>query len=85
VRGYSSSARKEDELAAARGNPDVDWIVVRMHQVAISTADLANGADLGIREEWVPFFYKHGVDLESSTITNARPIAAGKRVPSARR
>jgi 3',5'-cyclic AMP phosphodiesterase CpdA len=66
VRGYSSGAQKawlEQELAAARGDRDVDWIVVCMHQVAISTADMANGADLGIREEWVPLFDKYGVDL----------------------
>ena len=34
-----------------------------MHQVAISTVDKVNGADLGIREEWVPLFDKYGVDL----------------------
>ena len=34
-----------------------------MHQVAISTADMFNGADLGIRQEWVPLFDKYGVDL----------------------
>jgi hypothetical protein len=65
VRGYSLGAQKvwlEKELAAARGDRDVDWIVVCMHQVAISTA-MANGADLGIREEWVPLFDKYGVDL----------------------
>jgi hypothetical protein len=66
VRGYSAGAQKtwlEQELSAARGNPDVDWLVVCMHQVAISTADMFNGADLGIREEWVPLFDKYGVDL----------------------
>jgi hypothetical protein len=66
VRGYSGGAQKawlEAELAAARGNPDIDWIVVCMHQVAISTADKANGADLAIREEWLPLFDKYGVDL----------------------
>jgi hypothetical protein len=66
VRGYSSGAQKawlEKELATARANHDVDWIVVCMHQVVISTADMANGADLGIREEWVPLFDKYGVDL----------------------
>jgi len=66
VRGYSSGAQKawlEAELAASRGNPDIDWIVVCMHQVAISTADKFNGADLGIREEWVPLFDRYGVDL----------------------
>ena len=66
VRGYSSGAQKawlERELAATRRNRDIDWIVVCMHQVAISTADKFNGADLGIREEWVPLFDKYNVDL----------------------
>ena len=34
-----------------------------MHQVAISTADKFNGADLGIRQEWLPLFDQYGVDL----------------------
>jgi 3',5'-cyclic AMP phosphodiesterase CpdA len=66
VRGYSSGAQKvwlEAELSAARRDSDIDWIVVCMHQVAISTADMFNGADLGIREEWVPLFDRYGVDL----------------------
>jgi hypothetical protein len=66
VRGYSKGAQKawlEAELAAARHDPAIDWIVVCMHQVAISTADKTNGADLGIREEWSPLFDRYGVDL----------------------
>jgi len=66
VRGYSGGAQKawlERELATARRLPGIDWVVVCMHQVAISTADKFNGADLGIREEWVPLFDRHGVDL----------------------
>jgi Calcineurin-like phosphoesterase/Purple acid Phosphatase, N-terminal domain len=66
VRGYSAGAQKawlEKELTAARGARDVDWIVVCMHQVAISTVDKFNGADLGIREEWMPLFDRYGVDL----------------------
>jgi hypothetical protein len=66
VRGYSHGAQKawlETELAAARADRGIDWIVVCMHQVAISTADKFNGADLGIREEWAPLFDRHGVDL----------------------
>ena len=66
VRGYSEGAQKawlEKELTAARGDREVDWIVVCMHQVAISTVDKFNGADLGIRQEWVPLFDKYGVDL----------------------
>jgi Purple acid Phosphatase, N-terminal domain/Calcineurin-like phosphoesterase len=66
VRGYSKGEQKiwlEKELAATRDNRDIDWIVVCMHQVAISSVDMFNGADLGIREEWVPLFDKYGVDL----------------------
>jgi 3',5'-cyclic AMP phosphodiesterase CpdA len=66
VRGYSKGAQKawlEKELAAARSNGDIDWIVVCMHQVAISTVDKFNGADLGIRQEWIPLFDKYSVDL----------------------
>ena len=66
VRGYSFGAQKawlEKELAATRTNRDIDWVVVCMHQVAISTADKFNGADLGIREEWVPLFDRYNVDL----------------------
>jgi hypothetical protein len=66
VRGYSSGAQRawlQRELAATRENHDIDWVVVCMHQVAISTADNFNGADLGIREEWVPLFDKYNVDL----------------------
>ncbi|ARN83350.1 hypothetical protein B1812_03855 [Methylocystis bryophila] len=66
VRGYSLGAQKawlEQELAETRANRDIDWIVVCMHQVAISTADKFNGADLGVREEWLPLFDKYNVDL----------------------
>jgi hypothetical protein len=66
VRGYSKGAQKvwlEKQLAAARRDRDIDWLVVCMHQVAISTVDKFNGADLGIRQEWVPLFDKYGVDL----------------------
>jgi 3',5'-cyclic AMP phosphodiesterase CpdA len=65
-RGYSKGAQKgwlEKELAAARRDNDIDWIVVCMHQVAISTVDKFNGADLGIRQEWGPLFDRYGVDL----------------------
>ncbi|MDP9889545.1 purple acid phosphatase family protein [Pseudarthrobacter enclensis] len=66
VRGYSQGAQKawlEKELSAARSDQNIDWVVVCMHQVVISTAGSFNGADLGIRQEWVPLFDKYGVDL----------------------
>ncbi len=65
VRGCSGGAQRpflEAELAAAQANTDIDWIVVCMHQTAISTAD-ANSADLAIREQWLPLFDRYGVDL----------------------
>lgn len=66
VRGYSGGAQKrwlDSELADARRDPRIDWVVVCMHQTAISTADRTNGADLGIRQEWLPLFDRYGVDL----------------------
>ena len=66
VRGYSQGAQKawlEKELAAARADRSIDWLVICMHQVAISSVDKFNGADLGIREEWLPLFDTYGVDL----------------------
>jgi hypothetical protein len=66
VRGYSGGAQKtwlERALAAARRDRHIDWIVVCMHQVAISSVDQFNGADLGIRQEWLPLFDQYGVDL----------------------
>ncbi|MDD4868459.1 MAG: metallophosphoesterase family protein, partial [Mycobacterium sp.] len=66
VHGYSGGAQKRwlaSELENAQRDPDVDWVVVGMHQTAISTADHTNGADLGIREQWLPLFDRFGVDL----------------------
>ncbi|TCO53747.1 purple acid phosphatase family protein [Actinocrispum wychmicini] len=65
VNGYSGGrqlAWLERELAAARRSRDVDWIVVAMHQVMISSSD-ANGADLGLRQKYGPLFDRYGVDL----------------------
>ena len=66
VHGYSGGAQKRwltGQLAAARHDPGIDWVVVCMHQTAISTTDKTNGADLGIREEWLPLFDQYRVDL----------------------
>src|SRR6266545_1458164 len=64
VRGYSGGAQKawlDTTLGAARRDPAVDWVVVCMHQLAMSSG-LGNGCDLGIREEFTPLFDRHGVD-----------------------
>jgi len=66
VRGYSGGAQKawlEQELTSTRADRNIDWIVVCMHQVAISSVDKFNGADLGIRQEWLPLFDRYEVDL----------------------
>ena len=65
VQGYSGGAQRrwlERELAAARRSPQIDWVVVCMHQVAMSSGR-GNGADLGIRREWLPLFDAYQVDL----------------------
>ncbi len=65
VRGYSGGAQRawlERELMAARDDDAIDWIVVCMHQVAMSSG-LFNGADLGIRQQFLPLFDAYGVDL----------------------
>ncbi|MEW2304229.1 metallophosphoesterase family protein [Streptomyces sp. NPDC006655] len=65
ISGYSGGrqlAFLEKELKAARDSKDVDWVVVAMHQVMISSSD-ANGADLGLREKYGPLFDRYGVDL----------------------
>lgn len=65
VNGYSGGRQLhwlERELKQARSSRDVDWVVVAMHQVMISSADF-NGADLGLREKYGPLFDKYGVDL----------------------
>jgi 3',5'-cyclic AMP phosphodiesterase CpdA len=65
IRGYSGGEQRdwlEQQLAAARASDDIDWMVVCMHQVAMSSAHF-NGADLGIRQELLPLFDAYGVDL----------------------
>jgi hypothetical protein len=65
VSGYSAGAQRawlESQLRAARSSRRIDWVVVCMHQVMISTSD-ANGADLGIRQTWGPLFDQYEVDL----------------------
>jgi Calcineurin-like phosphoesterase/Purple acid Phosphatase, N-terminal domain len=65
IHGYSRGRQRawlEAELAAARQSAGIDWIVVFMHQPAMSSAHF-NGADLGIRRDFVPLFDRYGVDL----------------------
>jgi hypothetical protein len=66
VRGYSKGAQTrwlEETLSAAQQDAGIDWIVVQMHQDALSSSKNGNGSDKGIRETWLPLFDRHGVDL----------------------
>ncbi|WP_329371968.1 metallophosphoesterase family protein [Streptomyces sp. NBC_00669] len=65
INGYSGGrqlAFLERELKAARADREIDWVVVAMHQVMISSSD-ANGADLGLRAKYGPLFDRYQVDL----------------------
>ncbi|HEY2020760.1 fibronectin type III domain-containing protein [Paraburkholderia sp.] len=66
VRGYSNGEQTrwlENVLQHASRDDDVDWIVVQMHQDALSSSKTGNGSDKGIREAWLPLFDRYGVDL----------------------
>jgi hypothetical protein len=66
VRGYSGGAQTRwlaSTLAAASRDDSVDWIIVQMHQDALSSSKNGNGSDKGIREAWLPLFDRYGVDL----------------------
>jgi hypothetical protein len=66
IRGYSGGAQTrwlEETLAAAALDESIDWIVVQMHQDALSSSKNGNGSDKGIRETWLPLFDRYGVDL----------------------
>jgi hypothetical protein len=65
VRGYSHGEQTrwlEETLRRASCDDDIDWIVVQMHQDALSSST-GNGSDKGIREAWLPLFDRYGVDL----------------------
>lgn len=66
VRGYSGGAQTawlRRTLSAARADASIDWIVVQMHQDALSSSMDGNGSDLGLRQEWLPLFDQYQVDL----------------------
>lgn len=66
VRGYSAGAQTrwlESVLASAQRDSSIDWIIVQMHQDAMSSSRNGNGSDKGIREAWLPLFDRYGVDL----------------------
>ena len=66
IRGYSGGEQTrwlERTLSSASANAGIDWIIVQMHQDALSSSRNGNGSDKGIRESWLPLFDRYGVDL----------------------
>jgi Calcineurin-like phosphoesterase/Purple acid Phosphatase, N-terminal domain len=66
IRGYSGGAQTrwlEKTLREAHEDSEIDWIIVQMHQDALSSSKTGNGSDLGLREAWLPLFERYGVDL----------------------
>ncbi|CAG9207191.1 Metallophosphoesterase [Paraburkholderia sabiae] len=66
VRGYSDGEQTrwlEKTLRHAEDDDDIEWIVVQMHQDALTSSKTGNGSDKGIREAWLPLFDRYGVDL----------------------
>ena len=66
VRGYSKGIQTrwlEETLRHASEDHEIDWIVVQMHQDALTSSKTGNGSDKGIREAWLPLFDRYGVDL----------------------
>jgi Calcineurin-like phosphoesterase len=66
IHGYSGGVQTqwlESTLMAAAKDASIDWIIVQMHQDALSSSKNGNGSDKGIREAWLPLFDRYGVDL----------------------
>jgi len=66
IRGYSNGEQTrwlEKTLHEASHDAGIEWIVVQMHQDALSSSKTGNGSDKGIREAWLPLFDRYGVDL----------------------
>ncbi|GAB2614019.1 metallophosphoesterase [Streptomyces capparidis] len=63
--GYTAGGQTawlDRELARLRAAPGIDFLVVFFHHCAFSTTR-AHASDGGVREEWVPLFDRHRVDL----------------------
>jgi hypothetical protein len=66
ISGYSEGGQLrwlERTLAMARAGHEVDWIVVSMHQFAMSSSASSHGGDMGIREQLLPVLDRYSVDL----------------------
>ncbi|RKT19109.1 calcineurin-like phosphoesterase family protein [Streptomyces sp. 1114.5] len=66
ISDYSEGAQLrwlERLLSRARGGSSVDWIVVYLHQFAMSSSAASHGGDMGIREKLLPLLDRYSVDL----------------------
>jgi hypothetical protein len=66
ISGFSGGEQTrwlESALSTASKDRSIDWIIVQMHQDALSSSKNGNGSDRGIRESWLPLFDRYGVDL----------------------
>jgi hypothetical protein len=66
IHGWSGGEQTrwlEHTLREASEDDDIDWIIVQMHQDALSSSKNGNGSDLGIRQAWLPLFDRYGVDV----------------------
>ncbi len=69
------------QLAAFRGDPRIDFIVVYLHHATYSTSD-GGGAESAAQQKWAPVFDKYQVDLvlnaHNRVYERTDPIKAGK-------
>ncbi|GMV43638.1 MAG: hypothetical protein AMXMBFR64_53540 [Myxococcales bacterium] len=74
------------DLAAARKDPDIDWIITMMHHPAYS-ACTNHGSTKRVQDLWVPVFEKHSVDVAFSghdhNYERTVPIKANQEVSTA--
>ncbi|WP_158845092.1 purple acid phosphatase family protein [Streptomyces sp. NRRL WC-3742] len=66
ISGYSEGAQLrwlERVLKQARRGSSVDWIVVNLHQFAMSSSAASHGGDMGLREHLLPLLDRYSVDL----------------------
>jgi Calcineurin-like phosphoesterase len=88
--GYSHGAQVrwlEDQLAAWRGHPGIDFIVAFFHECAFSTCD-GHSSDGGVRSKLAPLFARYQVDLavqgHNHVYERTNPLSYDPKTNSAR-
>ncbi|GAA1372738.1 purple acid phosphatase family protein [Streptomyces beijiangensis] len=62
ISGGKQTKWLDKRLGELRARRDIDFIVIFFHHCAFSTTN-SHASDGGVREQWVPVFEKHEVDL----------------------